>query len=123
MARQRKPFDAVQFTRESAERIAGVVRAAETAAPSGSPLTFARQVPHGNLPSVKVISFTGVWAKSQVRMFVKGNTPTTSMYGVYNYFAQVGTANTAVSTMAAIARVPNYSTNIHWVLIAAECNT
>lgn len=118
----RKPTDAVQFTYESAERIANVVRAAELAVPQGRPLTFKRQSPDA-LPSVKVISFTGVWAKSQVRFFVKGNTPATSSYGVYNYFAQVGTANTAVITMAAIARVPNYSTNIHWVLIAAECNT
>lgn len=62
MARQKKPFDAVQFTRESAERIAGVVRAAETAAPSASPLTFDRRFPERIPKMVRAATFTGSWA-------------------------------------------------------------
>ena len=61
MARQKKPFDAVQFTRESAERIAGVVRAAETAAPSASPLTFDRRLPDRVPKMVRAATFTGAW--------------------------------------------------------------
>lgn len=62
MARQKKPFDAVQFTRESAERIAGVVRAAETAAPSASPLTFERRLSDRVPKQVRAATFSGSWA-------------------------------------------------------------
>jgi hypothetical protein len=121
MARQKKPADAVQFTRESAERVARVVRRAELTPPAASPLSF-RPAAVSSLPVFELTSFTGVWSKGMVKLFVKGETPNTVTYGVYNYFATVGTASTSVSTMAAIARVPNTTTNINWVLIAAECN-
>lgn len=63
MARSRRPFDAVQFTRESAERIAGVVRAAETAAPAAKPLSFGRRSPAAAIPRmVRAATFTGSWA-------------------------------------------------------------
>lgn len=63
MARQKRPFDAVQFTRESAERIAGVVRAAETAAPAAKPLSFGRRSPAPAIPRmVRAATFTGSWA-------------------------------------------------------------
>jgi hypothetical protein len=61
MARQKKTFDAVQFTRESAERIAGVVRAAETAYPAASPLTFERRVTDRVPKQVRAATFTGSW--------------------------------------------------------------
>ena len=122
MARQKKPFDAVQFTRESAGRIARVVRQAELTPAAASPLSF-RPVPVYSLPVFKVTSFTGVWSKGMVKLFVSGETPNTVSFGAINYFATVGTASTSVSTMAAIARVPNTTTNINWVLIAAECNS
>jgi hypothetical protein len=59
MARQ--PQDAVQFTLESAERIADVVRAAELATPAGKPLTFDAILPAAR-KQVRAATFTGSWA-------------------------------------------------------------
>lgn len=61
MARQKKPADAVQFTRESAERIAGVVRAAELTPPAGSPLAFGKRFPERIPKQVRAATFTGAW--------------------------------------------------------------
>lgn len=62
MARQKKPADAVQFTRESAERIAGVVRAAELTPAAGSPLTFGRRGVDQRMPQqVRAATFSGAW--------------------------------------------------------------
>jgi hypothetical protein len=58
----RKPQDAVQFTFESAERIAGVVRAAELAAPEGKPLTFDVRFPEAKR-IYRVGEFDGTWMK------------------------------------------------------------
>lgn len=58
----RKPQDAVQFTFESAERIAGVVRAAELATPKGTPLTFEARFPERMPKQVRAATFTGSWA-------------------------------------------------------------
>jgi len=125
MARQRNPADAVQFTYESAQRIANVVRAAETSPPSASPLTF--QSVQSSPRQFKIVSFTGVWSKGQVKSFTVGVTPATSQFSANNLFQTVGTANTQVSTFAALARVPSVQANgapgtlVNWVLVAAEC--
>jgi hypothetical protein len=60
MARQ--PRDAVQFTLESAERIADVVRAAELATPQGKPLTFEARFPERIPRQVRAATFSGSWA-------------------------------------------------------------
>lgn len=60
MARQKKPADAVQFTRESAERIAGVVRAAELTPAGASPLVFGNRLER--IPKqVRAATFSGAW--------------------------------------------------------------
>jgi hypothetical protein len=51
----------VQFTLESAERIADVVRAAELATPQGKPLTFDAILPAAR-KQVRAATFTGSWA-------------------------------------------------------------
>ena len=61
MARQKKPFDAVQFTRESAERIAGVVRQAELTPAAASPLTFDRRLSDRVPKQVRAATFSGSW--------------------------------------------------------------
>ena len=61
MARQKKPADAVQFTRESAERIAGVVRAAETTPMPASPLVFDRRLADKPPKPIRMGTFTGSW--------------------------------------------------------------
>ena len=58
----RKPQDAVQFTFESAERIADVVRAAELATPQGKPLTFEARFPERMPKQVRAATFSGSWA-------------------------------------------------------------
>jgi hypothetical protein len=62
MARQKRPSDAVQFTLESAERIAGVIRSAELAVPAAAPLTFERRLMDRMPKQVRAATFTGSWA-------------------------------------------------------------
>lgn len=57
----RRPQDAVQFTLESAERIADVVRAAELATPQGRPLTFDARFPERMPKQVRAATFSGSW--------------------------------------------------------------
>ena len=82
MARQKKPFDAVQFTRESAERIAGVVRQAELTPAAASPLTFDKRFPQQERKAVRMGTFTGSWpiggTKTVTFKFVT-DTPNTAM--------------------------------------------
>jgi len=61
MARQKRPSDAVQFTFESAERIAGVIRAAQLAVPAAAPLTFERRLMERMPKQVRAATFTGSW--------------------------------------------------------------
>jgi len=61
MARKKGPLDAVQFTRESAERIAGVVRQAELTPPAASPLTFAKRFEDRAPKQVRAATFSGSW--------------------------------------------------------------
>lgn len=58
----KKARDPVQFTYESAERIASVVRAAELASPAAATLTFGRQIPVQVPRQVRAATFTGSWA-------------------------------------------------------------
>jgi hypothetical protein len=64
MARQKKPFDAVQFTRESAERVARVVRQAELTPAAASPLTFRKWFADnaGRSRAIRICTFTGDWS-------------------------------------------------------------
>jgi hypothetical protein len=77
----RKPKDAVQFTFESAERIADVVRAAELATPQGKPLTFEARFPDRMPKQVRAATFTGSWAinASKVVTFKYAPTATASV--------------------------------------------
>jgi len=102
MARQRKPADAVQFTYESAERIANVVRAAETTPPSASPLRFDRRV-DGRMPKqIRVATFSGVWAVNATKTVTfKFVTDTPNTATVTNLFCGL---NPAGSCDVSIAR-------------------
>jgi hypothetical protein len=81
MARQKKPFDAVQFTRESAERVARVVRAAELSPAAASPLTFDRRLSDRHPKQVRAATFSGAWAinASKVVTFKYAPTATASV--------------------------------------------
>ena len=72
----RKPQDAVQFTFESAERIAGVVRAAELATPQGKPLTFEARFPERIPRNVRAATFNGSWAIGASKVVTFKHAPT-----------------------------------------------
>lgn len=72
----KKPRDPVQFTYESAERIANVVRAAETSPAVGSPLRFNRQLPVHMARQVRAARFTGSWPIGGNKTVTFKNAPT-----------------------------------------------
>lgn len=76
MARQKKPFDAVQFTRESAERVARVVRQAELTPAAASPLTFDRRLSDRHPKQVRAATFSGAWPIGSVKTVTFKYTPT-----------------------------------------------
>ena len=97
MARQR-PRDPVQFTRESAERIANVVRAAETAPPPASPLRF-EEPPTAPL-RLKVATFTGSWATGTYKtVTLAGSTNTASVYNWCNAVDASGLSSSVTQTV------------------------
>ena len=61
MTRPDSPLDATQFTRESAERIGRVVRAAEQAVPPAAPLRFEPWFGGTKQKQVRAAKFSGVW--------------------------------------------------------------
>jgi len=75
MARQKRPLDAVQFTRESSERIARVVRAAETSLPAGPPLSFAPFVDGRRPRQVRAATFSGSWPIGSSKAVTFKNVP------------------------------------------------
>lgn len=60
---QRGPFSPAQFTRESAERIANVVRAAEIRGTPAATLVFRRIPEASSKKQTRVGVFTGAWPK------------------------------------------------------------
>lgn len=84
MARKRAR-DAIQFTLESAERIASVVRAAETQPAASSPLRFSRQA--AAIPSsIKLARYTATtsWVKGAIKpvVFMTANTAAIGFSGI-----------------------------------------
>lgn len=63
----KKPRDPVQFTYESAERIASVVRTAELSPAAGSPLTFEKRLTDRIPKQVRAATFTGSWPIGSVK--------------------------------------------------------
>lgn len=76
MARKKTPLDAVQFTRESAERIAGIVRAAELTPPQATPLTFEPYLEGRHPKQVRAAMFSGAWPIGSSKVVTFSNLPT-----------------------------------------------
>jgi hypothetical protein len=97
------PSDPTQFTRESAERIANVVRAAELAVPQARPLTFDRVEVLKNSKLFRVCTFTGAWeigsAKEVTFINVTSTPNTASALNLFTNFTA-----TAATTTCAIAK-------------------
>lgn len=113
---KKSPRDAVQFTRESAERIAGVVRSAELGSPAAAPLKFNRPSVASSQKAFRVCTFTGTWTKNSAKTVTfRGVTATPNTAVAQNIFVTV--SNTATSTRnCAIAK-----DGTAWYLISAEC--
>jgi len=73
---KRKPRDAVQFTLESAQRIAGVVRSAELTPTAASPLTFDRVVDGRHPKQVRAATFSGSWPIGSIKVVTFKYAPT-----------------------------------------------
>jgi hypothetical protein len=94
-----KPQEPTQFTRESAERIARVVRAAELAVPQARPLTFDRIDPQRKI--FRVCTFTGAWAIGSAKTVTFRNvTSTPNTVSAVNLFFPVSSAPTAALNCA-----------------------
>ncbi len=79
--------DAVQFTRESATRIANVVRTVELGVPKLNPLMFDRLVDGGGGKVFRICTFTGAWAiNSPKTVTFKYQTATPNTASVTNLF-------------------------------------
>jgi hypothetical protein len=71
------PRDPTQFTRESAERIANVVRAAELASPVARPLSFEPLIDARKQKAFRVCTFTGAWSINDTKTVTFRNQTTT----------------------------------------------
>lgn len=76
---KKRPRDPVQFTRESAERVANVVRSAELTPPAAAPLSFDR-ISEGRSPKqVRAARFSGSWPIGTVKTVTFAHAPTSTV--------------------------------------------
>lgn len=105
MARKKSSGDAVQFTLESAQRIASVVRAAEQTPSPTAPLSFARPAAGANSPQLQFAYYTATsdWnkvffhgptttANTKKIMFTSGRVATSQAESLSLYYATGATA-------------------------------
>jgi hypothetical protein len=82
-----RPLDPTQFTRESAERIANVVRAAELASPAARPLSFDRVDTPQKQRLFRVCTFTGAWSINDTKTVTfRNQTATPNTVAAVNLF-------------------------------------
>jgi hypothetical protein len=90
--------DAVQFTRESAERIANVVRAAELTPTRGRALSFEAIQQSASRKTFRMATFTGAWAINDTKtVTLQGSTATLVAINRFFDHPDVGTRNCAVA--------------------------
>lgn len=108
-------LEPTQFTRESAERIANVVRAAELASPAARPLSFERVDTPQKQRLFRVCTFTGAWSINATKTVTfKNQTATPNTVAAVNLFAAITAASG--SRNCAIGK-----DGTAWYLIAAQC--
>ena len=89
-----KPRDPTQFTRESAERIANVVRSVELSAPAARPLNFERVDVVQKAKVFRICTYTGAWSIGDAKtVSFKYQTATPNTVSATNLFFPV--TNTA----------------------------
>jgi hypothetical protein len=86
-------LEPTQFTRESAERIANVVRAAELASPAARPLSFDRVDTPQKQRLFRVCTFTGAWSIGDTKTVTfKYQTATPNTASVTNLFFPIASS-------------------------------
>jgi hypothetical protein len=109
------PRDAVQFTRESADRIAGVVRTLELTPARGAALNFDAVPPGASRKTFRVCTFTGAWSIDATKTVTFMNqTATPNTVSAVNLFAALSSASG--DRNCAIAK-----DGTAWYLVAARC--
>ena len=100
-----KPRDPTQFTRESAERIANVVRSVELSAPAARPLNFERVDVVQKAKVFRVCTYTGAWSIGDAKTVTfKYQTATPNTVSATNLFFPVTNTATASARDCAIAK-------------------
>ena len=90
--------DPVQFTRESAFRIANVVRRVETDAPKAKPLTFDAIMPSGRPKAFRMGSFDGEWlVGGNATITLHGSTHTVNATNLLIDVPAAGTRSCAIA--------------------------
>jgi hypothetical protein len=125
MARQKKPFDAVQFTRESAERVARVVRQAELTPAAASPLTFDRRISDRIPKQVRAATFTGSWTigASKTVTFKYAPTATASVLNFLINLPSAGQRNCIVGREGTAWHLVNWQWDVVNAATAATITT
>lgn len=99
------PRDPTQFTRESAERIANVVRATELSAPPASPLNFERVDVVQKAKVFRICTYTGAWSIGESKaVSFKYQTATPNTVSATNLFFPITNTATASARDCAIAK-------------------
>jgi hypothetical protein len=112
-------YDPVRFTRESARRIARVVRAAEAAPPAAKPLSFDRVSDTRRQALFRMATFSGEWSINTPKVVTfsnRTNTPNTA--SVTNELIDLPTSGTR---KCAIAKEGTswYLVNWQWNVVQA----
>lgn len=99
------PREPTQFTRESAERIANVVRTAELAAPQARPLSFEAIQPERKQRVFRICTYTGAWSIGDAKtVTLKYQTTTPNTVSATNLFFPITNTATASARDCAIAK-------------------
>lgn len=135
MARAKGPFDAVQFTLESAQRIANVVRRAEVSPSAGVPLEFDKRFyDKDKSKHIRVATFSGSWPAGETKTVTfkyVTETPNTAM--VTNLVCGLNPAGSCDVSIARegtswfllqpnLTQLPGYSANGTQVLAVVSGN-
>jgi hypothetical protein len=117
------PRDAVQFTRESADRIAGVVRTLELTPARGAALNFGSAPGGASSLSVRFAYYTATTNWSVVT--ITGATTTNNTKTIQFAFPTNGTATaTCINHLAPMPLISTVATNaVQIVLIAKEAGS
>jgi hypothetical protein len=129
-----RPLDPTQFTRESAERIANVVRAAELASPAARPLSFDRLDTPQKQRLFRVCTFTGAWAINATKTVTfRGVTTTPNTVSAINLFCGLDPSGSCDVSIAKegtawylvqpnVTQLPGYSASGTQVMVIVSGN-